>query len=139
MRIRKFNESNEDGFDIDYINQCFAEISDEFDLKIEEDTRSGENFLRITIDLPIFNAKIRFNNKEISDITSPVSVESSTQEPLVDSIRSISDLIKSSENLTKILKLVDISIIRLSDEHPEYQLSMIKYDFTQKLFITIRK
>ena len=71
---------------------------------------------------------------------------------------SISDLIKNSEDLTKILKLSDISIKRLLDEYPNYKLDnndindnyrtkivyQTKNDFrtpteTPKLFITISK
>lgn len=140
MRIKKFNESaDEEGFDIEYINQCFAELSDDFELEIKEVSK----YLQIIIELPKMNGKIAFNNEEMSDIDLRFGLK-----------HSISDLIKNSEDLTKILKLTDISIKRLLDEYPNYKLDIKDIDDnyrtkivyqtksdtgTPKLFITISK
>ena len=33
--LKRFNESKEEEFDVEYIRHCFADIIDEFDFKIE--------------------------------------------------------------------------------------------------------
>ena len=139
MRIKKFNEGVDDGFDIEYINQCFAELSDDFELEIKEVSK----YLQIVIKLPKLNGKIAFNNEEMSDTDLRFGLK-----------HSISDLIKNSEDLTKILKLIDMSVRRLLDEYPNYKLDIkdindnyrtkILYQTkndteTPKLFITITK
>ena len=64
MRIKKFNEGVDDGFDIDYINQCFAELSDEYDLKMEE-VESERKYLQISMDLPRLNSEIVLTEDEV--------------------------------------------------------------------------
>jgi hypothetical protein len=34
--LKRFNESKEEEFDIEYIRHCFVDIIDEFNLKIED-------------------------------------------------------------------------------------------------------
>lgn len=141
MRIRKFNESIEDGFDIDYINQCFAELSDEYDLKIEE-VESERKYLQISMDLPRLNSEIVLTEDEM-DIRNVYFKFKNT----------LPNLIKNSEELTKILKLTKISIDRLLDEYPNYAITFKEIDdkfrtkvqytastsIPPKLFVTICK
>lgn len=141
MRIRKFNESTEDGFDIDYINQCFAELSDEYDLKIEE-VESERKYLQISMDLPRLNSEIVLTEDEM-DIRNVYFKFKNT----------LPNLIKNSEELTKILKLTKISIDRLLDEYPNYAITFKEIDdkfrtkvqytastsIPPKLFVTICK
>ena len=69
--LKRFNESKEEEFDQEYIRHCFADISDEFNLKIEDKSFKewhGENeeeyaevpCLLISIDLPRLNGRIAF-------------------------------------------------------------------------------
>ena len=121
--IKRFNESKEEEFDQEYIRHCFADISDEFNLKIEDESFKewhGENeeestevpCLQITIDLPRLNGRISFGGEAIS--------ESEKQFGLCHAIE---DLVKASSDLARIIETVDVAVKRLSDEFPEYKFS----------------
>ena len=122
--IKKFNESSkEEEFDIEYIRHCFADISDEFDIKIEDKSFKewhGENeeeytevpCLQISIDLPRINGRIAFQGEAISEMERQFGL-----------CNSIEDLVKSSSDLARILETVDVAVKRLSDEFPEYKFS----------------
>lgn len=113
MRIKKFNESSdEEGFDIEYINQCFAELSDEYDFEITE-VKSGREYVKIEINLPRLHAEIV--QKKNADDSMKMFGDIFTN--------TLPNLIKNSEELTKILKLAKISIDRLLDEYPNYSIS----------------
>lgn len=141
LRIKKFNEGVDDGFDIAYINQCFAELSDEYDLKMEE-VESERKYLQISMDLPRLNSEIVLTEDEV-DIRNVYFKFKNT----------LPNLIKNSEELTKILKLTKISIDRLLDEYPNYAITFKEIDdkfrtkvqytastsIPPKLFVTICK
>jgi len=113
MRIKKFNEStDEEGFDIEYINQCFAELSDDFRVNTRTLTDDGVNLFILTVELPKLNGRISFSDVK-DEFRKSLGLE-----------HSLSDLIKNSEDLTKILKLCDISVRRLSDEYPNYKIGV---------------
>jgi hypothetical protein len=120
--LKRFNESKEEEFDQEYIRHCFADISDEFNLKIEDKSFKewhGENeeestevhCLQIVIDLPRLNGRIAFVG-EVSEMEKRFGL-----------CHGIEDLVKASSDLTKILETVDVAIKRLSDEFPEYKFS----------------
>jgi hypothetical protein len=121
--LKRFNESKEEEFDQEYIRHCFADISDEFNLKIEDKSFKewhGENeeestdvhCLQIVIDLPRLNGRIAFVGEELSEMEKRFGL-----------CHGIEDLVKASSDLTKILETVDVAIKRLSDEFPEYKFS----------------
>ena len=157
--LKRFNESKEEEFDQEYIRHCFADISDEFNLKIEDKSFKewhGENeedveiigytvvpCLQITIDLPRLNGRITFGEEKPSE-----------REKQFGLCHAIEDLVKASSDLTRIIETVDVAIKRLSDEFPEYKFSnnhiddklksrvlyKTKSDGDQpKMFITITK
>lgn len=157
--LKRFNESKEEEFDQEYIRHCFADISDEFNLKIEDKSFKewrGENeesvditestevpCLQITIDLPRLNGRIAFGEEKPSE-----------REKQYGLCHAIEDLVKASSDLAKIIETVDVAIKRLNDEFPEYKFSnnnidtnlksrvlyMTKSDGDQpKMFITITK
>jgi hypothetical protein len=117
MRIKKFNENaDEEKFDIESIKQCFADLTDEFDINIEDKSFKewyGENeeeftevpCLQITIELPKLNGRVSFldDKRELRFGNH------------------INDLIEASSDLNKIFKGVNIAISRLSGEYPEYK------------------
>jgi hypothetical protein len=151
---RRLNENKEEEFDQEYIRHCFADISDEFNLKIEDESFKewhGENeeestevpCLQITIELPRLNGRIAFGEEKPSE-----------REKQYGLCHTIEDLIKASSDLTRILETVDVAIKRLNDEFPEYKFSnnnidtnlkskvlyMTRSDGDQpKMFITITK
>jgi hypothetical protein len=117
MRIKKFNEStDEEGFDIEYINQCFAELSDDFRVNTRTLTDDGVDLFILTVELPKLNGRISFSDVK-DEFRKSLGLE-----------HSLSDLIKNSEDLTKILKLCDISVRRLSDEYPNYKIGVNHID-----------
>jgi hypothetical protein len=117
MRIKKFNEStDEEGFDIEYINQCFAELSDDFRVNTGTLTDDGVDLFILTVELPKLNGRISFGDVK-DEFRKSLGLE-----------HSLSDLIKNSEDLTKILKLCDISVRRLSDEYPNYKIGVNHID-----------
>ena len=157
--LKRFNESKEEEFDVEYIRHCFVDIIDEFNLKIEDKSFKewhGENgwvtseeestdvpCLQITIDLPRLNGRIAFGEEAISEMEKHFGL-----------CHGIEDLVKASSDLAKILEIVDVAIKRLSDEFPEYKFSnnhiddklksrvlyKTKSDGDQpKMFITITK
>ena len=119
-KINENNENKEEEFDIEYIKNCFADLTDEFDINIEDKSFKewhGENddsvdvdqytvvpCLQITIELPKLDGRVSFLNdkREWSG-------------------NHISDLIEASSDLNKIFKGVNIAISRLSGEYPEYK------------------
>jgi len=120
--LKRFNESKEEEFDQEYIRHCFADISDEFNLKIEDKSFKewhGENeeestevhCLQIVIDLPRLNGRIAFVG-EVSEFEKQFGL-----------CHGIEDLVKASSDLAKILETVDVAIKRLSDEFPEYKFT----------------
>lgn len=131
--IKKFNESNrEEDFDIEYIRHCFADISDEFDIKIEDRSFKewhGENeeestdvpCLQISIDLPRLNGRIAFGEDRPSEWERQYGL-----------CHSIEDLVKASSDLARILETADVAVKRLSDEFPEYRFSNRHIDDTLK-------
>ena len=114
-KINENNENKEEEFDIECIRNCFADLTDEFDINIEDKSFKewhGENedeftvvpCLQITIELPKLDGRVSFLNdkREWSG-------------------NHISDLIEASSDLNKIFKGVNIAISRLSGEYPEYK------------------
>ena len=151
--LKRFNESKEEEFDVEYIRHCFADIIDEFDFKIEikqMDMLAGRSTkmrmapcVLIEIALPRLNGRIAFAGEEISDIQKQYGL-----------CHTIEDLVKASSDLAKIIETVDVAVKRLSDEFPEYKFSnnhiddklksrvlyMTRSDGDQpKMFITITK
>ena len=115
-KINENNENKEEEFDIECIRNCFADLTDEFDINIEDRSFKewhGEEIveeftvvpcLQITIELPKLDGRVSFLNdkREWSG-------------------NHISDLIEASSDLNKIFKGVNIAISRLSGEYPEYK------------------
>lgn len=115
-KINENNENKEEEFDIECIRSCFADLTDEFDINIEDKSFKEwhgdeivEEFtvvpcLQITIELPKLDGRVSFLNdkREWSG-------------------NHISDLIEASSDLNKIFKGVNIAISRLSGEYPEYK------------------
>jgi hypothetical protein len=121
--LKRFNESKEEEFDVEYIRHCFVDIIDEFNLKIEDKSFKewhGENeeestdvpCLQISIDLPRLNGRIAFGEEAISEMEKQYGL-----------CNAIEDLVKASSDLVRILETVDVAIKRLSDEFPEYKFS----------------
>jgi hypothetical protein len=150
--LKRFNESKEEEFDIEYIRHCFVDIIDEFNLKIEDKSFKEYDMtdkvhtevpcLQIVIDLPRLNGRIAFVG-EVSEFEKQFGL-----------CNAIEDLVKASSDLAKILETVDVAIKRLSDEFPDYKftnnhiddklksrvLYATKSDGDQpKMFITITK
>ena len=120
--LKRFNESKEEEFDVEYIRHCFVDIIDEFNLKIEDKSFKEYDMtdkvhtevpcLQITIDLPRLNGRIAFVGEEISDIQKQYGL-----------CHVIEDLVKASSDLARIIETVDVAVKRLSDEFPEYKFS----------------
>jgi hypothetical protein len=120
MRIRKFNESQEEEFDIECIRNCFADLTDEFDIIIEDKSFKEYDMtdkvhtevpcLQITIELPKLNGRVSFLNNVVRDIEREWGFGNH-----------INDLIEASSDLNKIFKGVNTAISRLSGEYPEYK------------------
>lgn len=116
-------------------------LSDEYDLKMEE-VESERKYLQISMDLPRLNSEIVLTEDEV-DIRNVYFKFKNT----------LPNLIKNSEELTKILKLTKISIDRLLDEYPNYAITFKEIDdkfrtkvqytastsIPPKLFVTICK
>jgi len=151
--LKRFNESKEEEFDQEYIRHCFVDISDEFNLKIEDESFKEYDMtdkvhtevpcLQITIDLPRLNGRISFGGEELSEFEKQYGL-----------CHGIEDLVKASSDLARIIETVDVAVKRLSDEFPEYKFSnnhiddklksrvlyATKSDGDQpKMFITITK
>ena len=120
---KRLNENKEEEFDQEYIRHCFADISDEFNLKIEDESFKewhGENedeytevpCLQISIDLPRINGRIAFGEEKPSEMEKQYGL-----------CHTIEDLVKASSDLARILETVDVAIKRLNDEFPEYKFS----------------
>ena len=119
--LKRFNESKEEEFDIEYIRHCFVDIIDEFNLKIEDKSFKEYDMtdkvhtevpcLQIVIDLPRLNGRIAFVG-EVSEFEKQFGL-----------CNAIEDLVKASSDLAKILETVDVAIKRLSDEFPEYKFT----------------
>ena len=112
----KINENKEEEFDIECIRSCFADLTDEFDINIEDKSFKkwhGENeedftvvpCLQITIELPKLDGRVSFLNDKRE----------------LRFGNHINDLIEASSDLNKIFKGVNIAISRLSGEYPEYK------------------
>jgi len=119
--LKRFNESKEEEFDVEYIRHCFVDIIDEFNLKIEDKSFKEYDMtdkvhtevpcLQIVIDLPRLNGRIAFVG-EVSEFEKQYGL-----------CNAIEDLVKASSDLAKILETVDVAIKRLSDEFPEYKFT----------------
>ena len=119
--LKRFNESKEEEFDVEYIRHCFVDIIDEFNLKIEDKSFKEYDMtdkvhtevpcLQIVIDLPRLNGRIAFVG-EVSEFEKQFGL-----------CNAIEDLVKASSDLAKILETVDVAIKRLSDEFPEYKFT----------------
>ena len=117
----KINENKEEEFDIECIRNCFADLTDEFDINIEDKSFKewhGENedefkvvpCLQITIELPKLNGRVSFLKDVVRDIEREWGFGNH-----------INDLIEASSDLNKIFKGVNIAISKLSGEYPEYK------------------
>jgi hypothetical protein len=119
--LKRFNESKEEEFDVEYIRHCFVDIIDEFNLKIEDKSFKEYDMtdkvhtevpcLQIVIDLPRLNGRIAFVG-EVSEFEKHFGL-----------CNAIEDWVKASSDLAKILETVDVAIKRLSDEFPEYKFT----------------
>ena len=116
-KINENNENKEEEFDIECIRNCFADLTDEFDINIEDKSFKewhGEEIveeftvvpcLQITIELPKLDGRVSFLNDKRE----------------LRFGNHINDLIEASSDLNKIFKGVNIAISRLSGEYPEYK------------------
>jgi len=115
-KINENNENKEEEFDIECIRNCFADLTDEFDINIEDKSFKewhGENedefivvpCLQITIELPKLDGRVSFLNDKRE----------------LRFGNHINDLIEASSDLNKIFKGVNIAISKLSGEYPEYK------------------
>lgn len=120
-KINENNENKEEEFDIECIKNCFADLTDEFDINIEDKSfkewhgKNEEKYtvvpcLQITIELPKLNGRVSFLNDVVRDIEREWGFG-----------YHINDLIEASSDLNKIFKGVNIAISRLSGEYPEYK------------------
>ena len=120
-KINENNENKEEEFDIECIRNCFADLTDEFDINIEDKSFKewhGENedefkvvpCLQITIELPKLDGRVSFLKDVVRDIEREWGFGNH-----------INDLIEASSDLNKIFKGVNIGISRLSGEYPEYK------------------
>lgn len=125
--FRRLNESAEGDFDVEYIRNCFADISDEFDLTIKEEEEYGSGYswgtpkhVKVEVKVPKLSGKIVFDDEQIGDEPSCIRWRTAARYGLK---HSISDLIKASADLNRILEMVDLSIKRLTEEYPEYKFT----------------
>ena len=120
-KINENNENKEEEFDIECIRNCFADLTDEFDINIEDKSFKewhGENedeftvvpCLQITIELPKLNGRVSFLKDVVRDIEREWGFGNH-----------INDLIEASSDLNKIFKGTNIAISKLSGEYPEYK------------------
>jgi len=128
--FHRLNESTEEDFDVEYIRNCFADISDEFDLTITEEEESGSGYrwgkpkhVKVEVKVPRLSGKIVFDDEQISDIDARY-------------VHSISDLIKASADLNRLLEMVDLSIKRLTEEYPEYKFTNKQVGSSELLYRT---
>ena len=118
----KINENKEEEFDIECIRNCFADLTDEFDINIEDRSFKewhGEEIveeftvvpcLQITIELPKLDGRVSFLKDVVRDIEREWGFGNH-----------INDLIEASSDLNKIFKGTNIAISKLSGEYPEYK------------------
>ena len=121
-KINENNENKEEEFDIECIRNCFADLTDEFDINIEDKSFKewhGEEIvdkftvvpcLQITIELPKLNGRVSFLKDVVRDIEREWGFGNH-----------INDLIEASSDLNKIFKGVNIAISKLSGEYPDYK------------------
>lgn len=117
--FRRLNESAEGDFDVEYIRNCFADISDEFDLTITEEEEYGSGYswgtpkhVKVEVKVPKLSGKIVFDDEQIGYLEARYGLK-----------HSISNLIKASADLNRLLEMVDLSIKRLTEEYPEYKFT----------------
>jgi hypothetical protein len=111
-RLRRFNESKTD-IDYDYIYQCFAELIDEEKAEIREYKNDYSHY--VTIDV-----KVRQFSPEKRDTGRSMTIEKSK---LIDYINDV----KSN---TEILEEIEVGLMRLSEEYPEYKVGFDVYAYS---------
>jgi hypothetical protein len=116
-RIRKFNESKEE-IDYEYIYQCFAELLD--DNRAEIELMAGKE--------PYIAIRLRTKSKEDSRITNQVKSIKDKKSPIYNYI-----IGHNSNN--ELLKELEVSLDRLSEEYPDYKLQFNVFD--SSIFIDI--
>ena len=128
-RLRRFNESENDYIDYDYVYQCFAELLDDerAEIKlIESDSDQTEPYITITLktdNLSIYSGR----DHRISSKVNPIGDQNSP----------IYNHIKSHNTNNELLQEVKVSLNRLSDKYPDYKLQFSEYN--DYIFIEIFK
>ncbi len=106
--LRKFNESINEHLDIEYIKHCFNDLSDDPECDVEYDTH--EDWLR---DNP---NNTHYNGEEYVDLSIDI--------PRITKGGTFERMIGNSERISHIIKSIDISIKRLKDEYPNYNIEI---------------
>jgi hypothetical protein len=112
--IKKFNESYETKLDIEYIEHCFREVMEDVDFRFESmDIYKGVQFSISTwLEKSIgFDINKPFNHWSYN----PVEIRNVDDTEVTDFF----------ENWVRMSKKVDVSIKRLLDEYPEYEVNKI--------------
>lgn len=97
--LRKFNENNKEGLDIEYIKYCFIDIleNEEYDCEIDEEGFSDDNSA-----LCIFLYEPQLN---------------------LD-LQSLEEYLNNIDGLSKLAKELKSSTMKLKDEYPNYVVNI---------------
>ena len=116
MKIRKFNEAKEE-VDLEYVRNCFADLIDSGKAQVEEKSDDNGN--------PYQNIHVRLIRIEEPGLR--------TQGLLNNRLR---DYMKGYIENAEIMEEVLLSLDRIADEYPNYE---VKYEVSIfKIFIQIR-
>ena len=117
MKIRKFNENADKEIDTEYVRNCFADLIDSGKAKVRE--REAQDFNRV----------IQHINIELNRIDEP---RLRTEGLLNNKLR---DYMKGYIENAAIIEEVLLSLDRIADEYPNYE---IQYEvLRQNIFIKI--
>ena len=130
IRLRRFNESENDYIDYDYVYQCFAELLDDERAEIKLIERDSVSMLMGDQTEPYITITL----KTIVDIDHKTA---KTANLIGDQNSSIYNHIENHNTNNELLQEVKVSLKRLSDKYPDYKLQFSEY--RDYIFIEIFK
>jgi hypothetical protein len=111
-RLMRFNESKSE-IDYDYIYQCFGELIDDNKAQIREFENDWNHY--VTIDV-----KVKQFSPEKRDTGGAMKIENSK----------LLDYINDVKSNTELLEEVEVALMRLSEEYPEYKVNFDVFGYS---------
>lgn len=116
MRLKRFNESNSDPIDINYIKECFAEL---YDRELASDHLRQDSSIWIVVKIePDKNADGRGDIRQAK----------------IDNT-GFYGYVESKRKQLEVLEEIETSIKRIADKYPDYAVSFDKYHGTFEIKI----